>query len=235
MNAIDNRLPEVLRRIRLAEERYQRTPGSVQLLAVSKTRPAAEIRAAVALGQHCFGENYLQEALDKIRQLRDLPIEWHFIGRMQSNKTREIAENFAWVHSLDNFKHAIRLNDRRPLHLPPLNVCLQINVDAEETKGGVTPDQAGELIAQITKLSRLRLRGLMTLPAPAQDFEQQRIAFKQLRQIRDRLKSEEIPLDTLSMGMTDDLEAAIAEGATIVRIGTAIFGPRTPKSAPTGD
>lgn len=146
MNAIETHLAEVLRRIRLAEQRYHRVPGSVRLLAVSKTRPIEEIRTAVAAGQQCFGENYLQEALEKIEQLRDLPIEWHFIGRMQSNKTREIAENFHWIHSLDNIKHAMRLNDQRPADLPPVNVCLQINVDAEETKGGLAPDQASELI-----------------------------------------------------------------------------------------
>lgn len=232
MSAIENRLTEVYDRIRRAELQYQRKPGSVQLLAVSKTHSSAAIREALAAGQHKFGESYLQEAMEKIGQLRDQQIEWHFIGRIQSNKTREIAENFQWVHSLDNARHAIRLNDQRPPGLPPLNVCLQINVDAEETKGGLAPDQASKLIAVFAELPRLRLCGLMTLPAPVQGVEKQRIAFHRLRLIRERLKSSEIALETLSMGMTADLEAAIAEGATIVRVGTAIFGPRNPKGWP---
>ena len=229
MSAIENRLTEVCDRIRRAELQYQRTPGSVQLLAVSKTHSAATIREALAAGQCLFGESYLQEAMAKIGQLRNQPIEWHFIGRIQSNKTREIAENFQWVHSLDNPRHAIWLNDQRPAGVPPLNICLQINVDAEESKGGLEPDQAGELIALFSQLPRLQLRGLMTLPAPVQGVEQQRIAFRRLRLLRERLKSPEIPLETLSMGMTADLEAAIAEGATIVRVGTAVFGPRNTK------
>jgi len=229
MSSIEIRLAEVNSRIKSAEQRYNRLPGSVQLLAVSKTRSAAEIREALAAGQYRFGENYLQEALEKIEQLHDLQIEWHFIGRIQSNKTREIAENFDWIHCLENLKHARRLSDQRPPGLPPLNVCLQILVDAEETKGGITPDQARELIAQIRQLPRLRLRGLMTLPAPVQGMENQRIALRRLRHIREQLKSPDIGLETLSMGMSADLEAAIAEGATIVRVGTAIFGPRKPK------
>lgn len=229
MSSIEIRLAEVDSRIRSAEQRYNRLPGSVQLLAVSKTRPAADIREALAAGQYRFGESYLQEALEKIEQLRDLQIEWHFIGRIQSNKTREIAENFQWIHSLENLRHASRLNDQRPSGLPPLNICLQIQVDAEDTKGGIAQDQARHLIAQFEQLPRLRLRGLMTLPAPSHGVDNQRIAFHRLRLIREQLKSPEISLETLSMGMTADLEAAIAEGATIVRVGTAIFGPRNLK------
>jgi len=229
MSSVIIRLAEVNSRIRLAEQQYARAPGSTQLLAVSKTRASTEIREALAVGQQMFGESYLQEALEKIGQLRDQRIEWHFIGRIQGNKTRVIAENFQWVHSLDNAKHARRLNDQRPPGLPPLNVCLQIAVDPEETKGGVTADQAKNLIAQFSDLPRLRLRGLMTLPAPVQGVENQRIPFRRLRLIREQLKSPEFKLETLSMGMTADLEAAIAEGATIVRVGTAIFGPRKPK------
>ena len=229
MSSIAIRLAEVDSRIRSAEQHYNRPPGSVQLLAVSKTRPAADIREALAAGQHRFGESYLQEALEKIGQLRDLQIEWHFIGRIQSNKTRDIAENFQWVHSLESHKHARRLNEQRPRKLAPLNICLQIQVDTEDTKGGITPDQARNLIAEFKELPRLRLCGLMTLPAPVQGVENQRIAFHRLRLLRDQLKSPESSLETLSMGMTGDLEAAIAEGATIVRVGTAIFGPRNPK------
>lgn len=226
MSSIDYRLTQVNSRIALAETRFQRPPGSVQLLAVSKTHPAAAIREALTAGQNRFGESYPQEALVKIGQLREQPIEWHFIGRIQSNKTRIIAENFHWVHSLDSARHARRLNDQRPADLPPLNVCLQIQVDSEESKGGIASNEAENLIAECVELPRLRLRGLMTLPAPVQGLENQRIAFRRLRLLREQLKSSEIALETLSMGMTDDLEAAIAEGATIVRVGTAIFGPR---------
>ena len=226
MSSIKIRLAEVEQRIRLAEQRYSRAPGSVRLLAVSKTHPAAFISEALAAGQYRFGENYLQEALEKIGQLRDQRLEWHFIGRIQSNKTRGIAENFHWVHSLYSIAHARRLNDQRPPDLPPLNVCLQILIDNEATKGGIAPEEAGNLIAHFSELPRLRLRGLMTLPAPVQGLENQRIAFHRLRLIREQLKSPEFGLETLSRGMTADLEAAIAEGATIVRVGTAIFGPR---------
>ncbi|MCP5415823.1 MAG: YggS family pyridoxal phosphate-dependent enzyme [Chromatiaceae bacterium] len=230
MSSIEQRLADVNRRIRQAEQHYQRSAGSVRLLAVSKTHPAGAIREALRAGQHSFGESYLQEALLKIGQLHAEPIEWHFIGRIQGNKTRAIAENFQWVHSLESVRHAQRLNDQRPQDLAPLNVCLQIMVDEEESKGGVTPDQAQLLIAEIARLPRLRLRGLMTLPAPVQGVENQRVPFRHLRMLREQLKSTDLPLETLSMGMTDDLEAAIAEGATIVRIGTAIFGPRQTKT-----
>ena len=223
---IQDHLGTVRQRIEAAAVRYDRDPDSVQLLAVSKTRNADEIRQAVAAGQHQFGESYLQEALEKIQQLKDQEIEWHFIGRIQSNKTKPIAENFHWVHSVDSLKKARRLNDQRPEQLPPLNICLQVNVDLEESKGGVALEESAEIIAEIRQLPRLRLRGLMAIPAPATDLEQQRHPFRLLRELRDRLATPELPLQTLSMGMSADLEAAIAEGATIVRVGTAIFGPR---------
>ncbi|MCB1760312.1 MAG: YggS family pyridoxal phosphate-dependent enzyme [Gammaproteobacteria bacterium] len=226
MNAIANRLAEVQRRIEHAEQAHGRAPGSVRLLAVSKTRPPEDLLEAMWAGQRRFGESYLQEALEKIDALRDHPLEWHFIGRIQSNKTRAIAENFAWVHSVADAKHARRLNQQRPPELPPLNVCLQVMLDLEESKAGLSPDQARELAAEFTAFSRLRLRGLMTLPAPAAAFEQQRLPFRRLRQLLQELRPLAPGLDCLSMGMSDDLEAAVAEGATIVRIGTAIFGPR---------
>jgi pyridoxal phosphate enzyme (YggS family) len=226
MTTIQTRLEHTHQRIRQAAARFNRPADEIQLLAVSKTRPVEEIGTALAAGQRLFGESYLQEAVEKILALPDSGVQWHFIGRIQGNKTRPIAEHFDWVHSLYSVKHAQRLNEQRPEHLPPLNVCLQINLDAEETKGGATPEEATELVAQIRQLPRLRLQGLMTLPAPAETLEAQRRPFRALRALRDRLATKELPLTTLSMGMSDDLEAAIAEGATIVRIGTAIFGPR---------
>ncbi len=223
---IQSRLSTVRRRIEEAMRRYDRAPGSVRLLAVSKTRTPDEIRQALAAGQSHFGESYLQEALEKIHALRDIDAVWHFIGRVQSNKTRPIAEKFDWVHSIDSLKQALRLNDQRPDGLSPLNICLQINIDQEQSKGGIALEDARSLVREIGALPRLRLRGLMTLPAPAQDLETQRLPFRRLRELRDAIATPELPLDTLSMGMSDDLEAAVAEGATIVRIGTAIFGPR---------
>jgi pyridoxal phosphate enzyme (YggS family) len=195
-------------------------------LAVSKTRQAGEIRALAGIGQRAYGESYLQEALDKIRNLRDLRLEWHFIGGLQSNKTRPIAENFAWVHSLANLKHAQRLSDQRPIGLPPLKVCLQVNTSGEQSKRGLHPDELVELFGRYAELPNLSIEGLMTIPAPARDIPSQRRPFRLLRELRDRLRTETLPLETLSMGMSDDLEAAIAEGANLVRIGTAIFGPR---------
>lgn len=216
----------LLQRIRQAETACGRETGSTRLLAVSKTRSAAEIRALAALGQTRFGENYLQEAEEKIGQLRDLPLEWHFIGRIQSNKTRTIAEMFDWVHSIASLKHAKRLSEQRPDHLPPLNICLQVNSSGEASKDGHTPEELADLMDAYTSLPNLRVRGLMTLPAPADGFDKQRQPFQLLRSLRDRLRSERQPLETLSMGMSDDLEAAIAEGSNLIRIGTAIFGPR---------
>lgn len=216
----------VATRIRAAEQRFQRLPESVRLLAVSKTQTAAAIAAIAAQGQRCFGENYLQEALTKIAELADLGLEWHFIGPIQANKTRSIAEHFAWVHSVDRLKIAERLNEQRPAALPPLNVCLQVNIDREATKHGLEADEVVAVAHAIAALPRLRLRGLMAIPAPAADFAAQRQPFAQLRTLQERLNADGLALDTLSMGMSDDLEAAIAEGATLVRVGTALFGPR---------
>ncbi len=226
MSTIPTRLDAIQHQIEQMARQYDRSPDSVQLMAVSKTHAAAAIREAMATGQRRFGESYLQEAVGKIDQLADSSIEWHFIGRIQGNKTRLIAEHFDWVHSVANLKHAQRLNEQRPEGLPPLNICLQIKMGDEASKGGLTPDGAGAMIDQIRNLPRLKLEGLMTMPAPATRLEEQRHPFHLLRELRDRLATPELPLETLSMGMSDDLEAAIAEGATIVRIGTAIFGPR---------
>lgn len=221
------RYNQVTAQLSSAQRHYERIEGSVQLLAVSKRHSAAEIRAMVALGQLSYGENYLQEALQKIEELADLPIEWHFIGPIQSNKTRPIAENFAWVHSVERLKIAQRLNDQRPPGLPPLNICIQVNVSGEASKSGCTLDQLDELVATISRLPNIRLRGLMTIPQSASDFEQQRIPLAQLREAMEKLNLKGLNLDTLSMGMSGDLDAAIAEGATMVRIGTALFGPRS--------
>ena len=213
-------------RLRTAEHRFQRSPGAVRLLAVSKTQPATAIAAMAAAGQTCFGENHVQEALEKMAELTALALEWHFIGPIQANKTRSIADRFAWVHSVDRLKIAERLSAQRPDSLPPLNVCLQVNIDREPTKHGLDPADVGEIAAAVAALPRLRLRGLMAIPAPAADFAAQRPAFARLRILQDQLTAAGLALDTLSMGMSDDLEAAIAEGATLVRVGTALFGPR---------
>jgi len=200
------------------------------LLAVSKTRPAEDLRLAAAAGQHAFGENYLQEALDKMEALADLPqLEWHFIGPIQSNKTRPIAEYFQWVHSVDRLKVARRLNDQRPEDLPPLNICVQVNIDEEASKSGCHPGELDDLAAAISDLPRLSLRGLMAIPDPDQSEDALRASFHRLARALENLqKNPQVtgPLDTLSMGMSGDLELAIAEGATLVRVGTALFGPR---------
>lgn len=222
-----NRLHAVQDRIRAAEQRFQRPPGSVRLLAVGKTQSVAAVSAMAAAGQDCFGENYLQEALDKITALATLNLEWHFIGPIQTNKTRSIAEHFAWVHSVDRLKIAERLSAQRPVYLPPLNICLQTNLDREPTKHGLDEMELQAVAAAVAALPRLRLRGLMAIPAPAADFAAQRQPFARLREWKERLNADGLALDTLSMGMSDDLEAAVAEGATLVRIGTALFGPRT--------
>lgn len=224
-NLVEN-LARVQQRIRTAEQHYGRTPNAVHLLAVSKTHPAEMVAAAAAAGQTCFGENYLQEAEGKIQALRTAGLEWHFIGPIQSNKTHRIAELFDWVHSVDRLKIARRLNDQRPAERPPLNICLQVNISAEASKSGLSPDELPAVAAAVAQLPRLRLRGLMAIPAPTADFEQQRRSFQSVRQLQQQLQQTGLQLDTLSMGMSDDLEAAIAEGATWVRIGTAIFGPR---------
>ena len=229
----DNALPESLasarERLRRALEDAGRSPTSATLLAVSKTKPAEMLREAWQHGQREFGENYLQEALDKQAALEDLDgIVWHFIGPLQSNKTRAVAEQFAWVHSVDRLKIAKRLSEQRPAALPPLNVCLQVNISREATKSGVLPEDALALAQEIAALPGLALRGLMAIPAPAETLEAQRQPLAALRQLLEELQAAlpEAPLDTLSMGMSDDLEAAVLEGATLVRLGTAIFGAR---------
>ncbi|MBK5913269.1 YggS family pyridoxal phosphate-dependent enzyme [Rhodocyclus purpureus] len=227
MTTIAVKLQAVRERIAAAALACARDPASVHLLAVSKTWPAASVLAAAACGQRAFGESYVQEGIDKIAELATMPgIEWHFIGPLQSNKTRPVAENFAWVHSIDRLKIAERLSAQRPQGLPPLSVCIQVNVSGEASKSGVAPAEAAELAHRVTALPRLRLRGLMAIPAPADDFAAQRAPFRELRELFERLRGEGLPLDTLSMGMSDDLEAAIAEGSTLVRVGTAIFGQR---------
>lgn len=203
-----------------------RRADDVRLLAVSKTFAPDALREAYRAGQTCFAESYAQEALDKIASLHELPIEWHYIGPIQSNKTRAIAENFAWVHSVDRLKIAERLSGQRPAHLPPLQVCLQVNISGEASKGGISPNNVGALAHAVAKLPNLKLRGLMAVPAPSDDAAAQRLPFAELRKLRDQLNRQGLHLDTLSMGMSHDFAAAIAEGATIVRIGTAIFGGR---------
>ncbi len=215
-------------RIRAAEQRFGRKPGSVQLLAVSKKHPSASIREAIDAGQTCFGENYVQEMVEKSAELANdnRNIDWHFIGPIQSNKTRLIASTARWVHSVDSLKIAQRLSEQKPADAPDINICLQVNISNETSKSGVQPAELAALASQIAVLPGIRLRGLMAIPAPEHDFAQQRAVFAQVRALQEDLVAQGFTLDTLSMGMTDDMEAAIAEGATIVRIGTAIFGAR---------
>ena len=224
-------LQAVQQAIASAAQAAGREPGSILLLAVSKTFGADAVIAAADAGQRAFGENYLQEAVDKIeavRQLRpDLQLAWHFIGPLQSNKTRPVAEHFDWVHAVDREKIAQRLSDQRPAHLTPLNICLQVNVSGEASKSGVTPAELPALAHAVNSMPHLKLRGLMAIPEPAQTEAEQRVPFAQLRLLQQQLAAEGIPTDTLSMGMSADMGAAIAEGANIVRIGTAIFGKRT--------
>jgi PLP dependent protein len=230
MSAISQNLQGVRASIALAATNVGRDPQQVMLLAVSKTfGPQAVIEAAAA-GQRAFGENYLQEALDKMvavsAALPDVRLEWHFIGPIQSNKTRQIAANFDWVHAIDREKIAQRLSEQRPPELPPLNVCLQVNVSGEASKSGVAPDEVLGLARVVAALPRLRLRGLMAIPEPDEGFEAQRVPFRQMHQLFEQLRQQGIGLDTLSMGMSADMAAAIAEGSTMVRVGTAIFGKR---------
>ena len=230
MSSIADNIRSVTRRIQKATKAAARADGSVSLLAVSKTKPAEDLREAAAAGQTAFGENYLQEALEKIDALSDIgDLEWHFIGPIQSNKTRAIAEHFHWVHSVDRLKIARRLNDQRPDHLPPLNLCLQVNVDNEDSKAGCRLDDLPELAAAVSELPRLNLRGLMAIPDPNQPEDDLRSSFRNLATALEQLRRQPDvggPLDTLSMGMSGDLELAIAEGATLVRVGTALFGAR---------
>lgn len=226
MTTISANLQAVLARIGDAAKKHGRAPEDVRLLAVSKTWPAPCVLAAAEAGQTAFGENYVQEGENKIREVGRPGLEWHFIGPLQSNKTRAVAESFEWVHSVDRLKIAERLSQQRPETLPPLQVCLQINISQEETKSGIAEDEVLKLAHQIAALPRLRLRGLMTIPAPSGDFELQRRPFRRLRELFEQLNRDGLALDTLSMGMSNDIEAAIAEGATLVRVGTAIFGER---------
>ena len=227
MNAsIADKLARVHAQIEAACQAAGRAADSVQLLAVSKTWGADAVRAAHAAGQTAFGENYIQEAVDKITALRDLPLEWHCIGPIQSNKTRLVAEHFDWVHSIDRLKIAQRLSEQRPAHLPPLQVCLQVNVDGGANKSGVSPQDLPALAQAVAALPHLCLRGLMTIPEPAESEAQMRAVHRQAKALFDSLRQQGLPLDTLSMGMSADLAAAIAEGSTLVRIGTAIFGQR---------
>lgn len=223
----DGRLHAVRARIAGAVAAAGRDAAGVCLLAVSKTFDATAVRELAACGQREFGENYLQEALEKQAALRDLPLVWHFIGPIQSNKTRAIAEAFSWVHSVDRLKIAERLSAQRPAGLPPLQVCIEVNVSGEASKGGVTVAELPALADAMATLPNLQLRGLMAIPAPAPEVARQRAAFRQVREAFDALRARGHTLDTLSMGMSADLEAAILEGATIVRVGTALFGERT--------
>jgi pyridoxal phosphate enzyme (YggS family) len=227
----ESRLRAVQERITRAAAEAGRDPAKVSLLAVSKTFDAADIREMAACGQREFGESYLQEALEKQSRLGDLPLVWHFIGPIQSNKTRAIAEHFSWVHGIDRLKIAERLSSQRPDGLPPLQACIEVNVSGEASKGGVSVAELPALADAVAALPRLRLRGLMAVPAASTDVATQRAAFRQVRQAFDELITRGLALDTLSMGMSSDLEAAILEGATIVRVGTALFGERKRKHA----
>lgn len=223
---VASNLAAVQARINAAETAAGRAPGSVALLAVSKTKPLSMIREAAAAGQRAFGENYAQEAIEKAEALADLDLEWHFIGPIQSNKTRALAEHMHWVHSIDRLKIARRLSEQRPEHLPPLNVCLQVNVSGEASKSGVAETELHALAVAVAALPGLSLRGLMAIPAPTEDTAAQRRPFQHLRELLNSLHQDLPDLDTLSMGMSGDLEAAVAEGATIVRVGTDLFGAR---------
>ena len=224
--SIAENLAQVHAQIQAACQAADRPESSVRLLAVSKTWGADAVRAAHAAGQTAFGENYIQEAVDKITALHDLPLEWHCIGPIQSNKTRLVAEHFDWVHSIDRLKIAQRLSEQRPAGLPPLQVCIQVNVDGGATKSGVAPQDLPALAQAVAALPRLQLRGLMTIPEPAESPEAARAVHRQARQLLEALQAQGLALDTLSMGMSADMEAAILEGSTLVRVGTAIFGKR---------
>jgi PLP dependent protein len=234
MDTIEKRLQAVKSRIARACAAAGRDPRDIVLVAVSKTFPADAVRAAHAAGQRDFGENHAQDAVAKIDALADLDLVWHFIGPIQSNKTRTIAAHFAWVHSIDRLKIAERLAAQRPGQLPPLQACIQVNVSGEATKSGVAPAEAPALARAVAALPRLQLRGLMAIPEPTDDPALQRRRFESLRDLRNRLAADGLALDTLSMGMSDDFESAIAAGATMVRVGTAIFGARPRVATTTG-
>jgi pyridoxal phosphate enzyme (YggS family) len=226
MTTIASNLQAMRGAVTAAIAKAGRDESEIKLLAVSKTFAPEALREAYRAGQRCFAESYVQEALDKIAALKDLTLEWHYIGPIQSNKTRAIAENFSWVHSVDRLKIAERLSEQRPAHLPSLQLCLQVNISKESSKSGVALNEVVALAHAVAKLPRLKLRGLMAVPAPVDDVVAQRLPFTQLRKLRDQLNQQGLQLDTLSMGMSHDFAAAIAEGATIVRIGSAIFGER---------
>lgn len=223
---IEAALATVRLQISRFEEQYERRTGSVQLLAVSKKKPVSAIRAAMAAGQKAFGENYVDEGVEKIREIDDSSLVWHYIGAIQSRKTALIAEHFHWAHGVDRLKIARRLAEQRPAHLPDLNICLQINLDNETTKAGITLEELPDLAEQCSTLSGIKLRGLMAIPAPRKLLSEQREVLRRLSTALQSLQSDHPDLDTLSMGMSADMEAAIAEGATMVRVGTAIFGAR---------
>ena len=233
MTTLEIRLADVCHRIHQACKAAGRDPAHVSLLAVSKLQPAQAVRQAQQAGQQAFGENYVQEALDKMAALADLrgTIEWHLIGPLQSNKTRAVAEAFDWVHSVDRLKIAQRLSEQRPATMPPLNVCLQVNISGEASKSGLPPQEVPQVAAAVAALPRLRLRGLMSIPEPAQGLPAQQAPHRALRLLLQDLNQRGLALDTLSMGMSDDLEAAVTEGSTMVRVGTAVFGARSPGAA----
>ena len=232
MVSIEKNITSVKQRIDQAVTQAGRDPKSLKLLAVSKTRPASNIEEAFIKGLSAFGENYLQEAIEKINSLATLGAEWHFIGPLQSNKTRQVAEHFDWVHSVDRIKIAKRLSEQRPDHLPPINICLQVNIDAEPSKSGVLPEDAIDLALIISDLPNIHLRGLMAIPKASSTLDAQRQPFRALRLLKEQVNQQldnSQKLDTLSMGMSGDIEAAILEGSTILRVGTDIFGPRANK------
>ena len=232
MVSIEKNITSVKQRIDQAVTQAGRDPKSLKLLAVSKTRPASDIEEAFIKGLSAFGENYLQEAIEKINSLATLGPEWHFIGPLQSNKTRQVAEHFDWVHSVDRIKIAKRLSEQRPDHLPPINICLQVNIDAEPSKSGVLPEDAIDLALIISDLPNIHLRGLMAIPKASSTLDAQRQPFRALRLLKEQVNQQldnSQKLDTLSMGMSGDIEAAILEGSTILRVGTDIFGPRANK------
>jgi len=227
-NNIAENLAQIQQNISKYCQKYHRRPVDIQLLAVSKTKPVEDIRQAFNAGQLQFGENYLQESIKKIHDLNDLEIVWHFIGAIQSNKTRELAENFSWVHSVDRLKIAHRLSQQRPESLPLLNICLQVNISQESSKSGFSANEIEPVVDEIISLPNIKLRGLMAIPAKASTLKEQRKAFAQMKALFKRLQGKYPQIDTLSMGMSSDMEAAIAEGSTLLRIGTAIFGARNP-------
>ena len=227
MTSIEHNLQQVRERIAAAAARCGRAPEEITLLAVSKTKPASAVAEAIAAGQQAFGENYVQEGVEKVAELAAHPeLQWHFIGPLQSNKSRLVAENFAWCHTVDRERIAQRLNDQRPAALPPLNVLIQVNISDENSKSGIMLEAIPALAAQIAALPRLRLRGLMAIPAPESEYERQLAVCKQMADAFNALKQDYPDVDTLSLGMSDDMDAAIAAGSTMVRIGTAVFGAR---------